>query len=94
MLHAGLAGDHPIARLGPLAVGAGAFLDAARVVASTGDGSSNRWFLDGGFGLRIGLVEGQLGVIRLDLATGLTGDHRSALTIGIHPSWPRFDLSP
>jgi hypothetical protein len=94
MLHAGLAGDHPIARLGPLAVAAGAFLDAARAVASTGDGSPNRWFLDGGFGLRIGLAEGQSGVIRLDLATGLTGDRRSALTIGVHPSWPRFELSP
>jgi hypothetical protein len=94
MLHAGIAGDHPIARLGPLAVAAGAFLDAARAVASTGDGSPNRWFLDGGFGLRIGIAEGQLGVIRLDLAMGLAGDRRSALTIGIHPSWPRFELSP
>jgi hypothetical protein len=94
MLHAGIAGDHPIARLGPLAVAAGAFLDAARTVAATGDGSPNRWFLDGGFGLRIGIAEGQLGVIRLDLATGLAGDRRSALTIGLHPSWPRFELSP
>ena len=94
ILHAGLAGDHPIARVGPLAVAAGAFLDAARVVASTGDRSPSRWFLDGGVGLRIGLSEGQLGVIRLDLARGLSGGRRSALTIGIHPRWPRFDRDP
>jgi hypothetical protein len=94
ILHAGLAGDHPIARLGPVAVAAGGFLDAVRAVASNGDGSPNKWFLDGGFGLRFGLAEGQLGVIRVDLARGLTGDHRSALTIGIHPRWPRFELSP
>ena len=94
ILHAGLAGDHPIARVGPLAVAAGAFLDAARVVASTADRSSNPWFLDGGVGLRIGIAEGQLGVIRLDLARGLTAGRSSALTIGIHPHWPRFDRDP
>ncbi len=93
MFHAGLAGDHPLARVGPLAVAAGAFLDAARVMTSTGE-SPNRWFLDGGVGLRIGIAEGQLGVLRLDLATALSGDRRSALTIGIHPNWPRFGRDP
>ena len=94
ILHGGLAGDQPFARVGPLVLAAGAFVDAARVVASTGGSSAGRWFVDGGFGLRIGVADGQLGVIRLDLARGLTVDHRSALTIGIHPSWPRFDLPP
>ena len=94
ILHAGLAGDHPIARVGPLAVAAGAFLDAARVVASITDGRPNKWFLDGGAGLRIGIADGRSGVIRLDLATGLTEGRRSALTIGIHQRWPSFDRVP
>ena len=93
ILHAGLAGDHPIGRVGPLAVAAGGFLDAARVVPS-GEGSPNSWLLDGGVGLRIGIADGQSGVIRLDLATGLTEGRRSALTIGIHQRWPRFDRDP
>jgi len=94
IFHAGLTGDHPIARVGPLAVAAGAFLDAARVVAPTLDRGSNSWFLDGGVGLRIGIADGQSGVIRLDLATGLTEGRRSALTIGIHQRWPSFDRDP
>jgi hypothetical protein len=94
ILHAGLAGDHPIAQVGPLAVAAGGFLDAARVVAPTVDRGANRWFLDGGVGLRIGLADGQSGVIRLDLATGLTEGRGSALTIGIHQRWPSFDRDP
>lgn len=94
IFHAGLAGDHPIARVGPLAVAAGAFLDAARVVAPTLDRGPNSWFLDGGVGLRMGIADGQSGVIRLDLATGLTDGRRSALTIGIHQRWPSFDRDP
>ena len=94
IFHAGLAGDHPIAQIGPLAVAAGAFLDAARLVAATVDRGSNSWLVDGGAGLRIGIADGRSGVIRLDLAKGLTEGRGSAFTIGIHQRWPSFDRDP
>jgi hypothetical protein len=89
ILHAGLAGDHPVYRVGPLILAAGLFLDGARVNMAA-DGSADRFHLDGGAGLRIGLAEGQLGVLRLDLAAGLLEAGRSALTVGVHQSWPPF----
>jgi hypothetical protein len=39
--------------------------------------------------LRIGILDGQLGTLRIDLATGLT-DRRTALTVGMHQRWPPF----
>jgi hypothetical protein len=89
IFHAGLSGDHPVHRVGPLILAAGLFLDGARVNAAA-DGSEDRFHLDGGAGLRIGLVEGQLGVLRLDFARGLLEAGRSAMTIGVHQSWPAF----
>jgi hypothetical protein len=86
---AGLAGDKPIYRVGPLVVAAGVFLDAARIV-TTADGSPDRFYLDGGGGLRIGVDDGGLGVLRVDLARSLVADRRSALTVGVHQSWPLF----
>ncbi len=90
IVHGGLAGDYPVARVGPLVLAAGAFLDAARVVAPA-DTAGDRWYLDGGFGIRVGIAEGRLGVIRVDLARGLAADRRSALTVGAYRSWPLFD---
>jgi hypothetical protein len=39
--------------------------------------------------LRIGILDGQLGTLRIDLATGRT-DRRTALTVGMHQRWPPF----
>jgi len=89
ILHAGLAGDHPVHRLGPLLFAAGLFLDGARVNGAA-DGSEDRFHLDGGAGLRIGLADGQLGVLRLDVARGLLEAGRSAVTLGVHQRWPPF----
>jgi hypothetical protein len=89
IFHAGLSGDHPVRRVGPLMLAAGLFLDGARVNGAA-DGSEDRFHLDGGAGLRIGLVDGQLGVLRLDFARGLLDAGRSALTVGVHQSWPPF----
>jgi hypothetical protein len=90
ILHGGLAGDYPIYRLGPLVFAAGIFLDGAEV-SSAADGSGrSRFALDGGGGIRIGIGDGHLGVVRIDLATGLLEDRRSALTVGVHRSWPLF----
>jgi hypothetical protein len=84
---AGLAVDLPVYRTGPVVLAAGVFLDAARVV-HTADGSRDNFYLDGGAGLRIGLADGQLGVLRIDLARALRTDSQSAITVGVHRNWP------
>jgi hypothetical protein len=89
IFHAGLSGDHPVHRVGPLLLAAGLFLDGARVNGAA-DGSEDRFHLDGGAGLRIGIADGQLGVLRLDFARGLLEAGRSAMTVGVHQSWPPF----
>jgi hypothetical protein len=43
-------------------------------------------------GIRIGILDGHLGVLRIDLATGLT-DRRTAMTVGWHQGWPPFRVS-
>ncbi len=87
IIHGGIAGDHPVSRLGPLVVAAGLFLDGAEVIGPADQTVGDRFYLDGGAGLRFGLADGQLGVLRIDLATGLT-DRRSALSIGVQRRWP------
>jgi Peptidase C39 family len=87
IVSAGLSGDHPVYRTGPLVFAAGLFLDAARIVAAA-DGSPNRFYLDGGAGLRIGIAGGQAGILRIDLARSLVTDRDAALTLGVQRSWP------
>ena len=89
IVSAGIAGDQPLYRYGPLVFAAGLFLDAARIAAPA-DGSPNRFYLDGGAGLRIGMAGGQSGVLRIDLARSLMSDRHAALTLGVHPDWPLF----
>jgi hypothetical protein len=48
----------------------------------------DRFYLDGGGGVRIGIAGGQLGVLRLDLARGLVNDPQTVFTVGVHSSWP------
>jgi len=91
IIHAGLSGDHTLYRTGPLLFAAGLFLDAARIVHAVDASSPGaRFYLDGGGGLRIGLVDGQLGVLRIDLARSLVTDRQFALTVGVHQGWPLF----
>jgi hypothetical protein len=71
MLHGGAEADHPLARLGPVIVAAGVFVDAARTLRPP-PGTAGRLYLDGGFGLRIGGAGVGSRIIRIDLATGLT----------------------
>jgi hypothetical protein len=89
--HAGLAGDRPLYRNGPLVIAAGIFLDAAEVIAAADDSPDARFYLDGGGGLRIGIAEGQLGMVRIDLARSLVADRHFALTLGVHRRWPLFE---
>lgn len=88
IIHAGLTGDRPFYRRGPIVFAAGLFVDAARVVASADGSPDARFYLDGGAGLTIGIGEGEAGVLRIDLARGLVADRRFALTLGVHRSWP------
>jgi hypothetical protein len=88
ILHGGLAGDVPLHRVGPLVLAAGAFLDGARIAASADASHGNRLYLDAGVGLRVGIADGELGVLRIDVAWGLLEDGRSALTAGVHRQWP------
>ncbi|MDZ4257756.1 MAG: papain-like cysteine protease family protein [Gemmatimonadales bacterium] len=89
ILHAGLAGDHPVHRVGPFRVAVGLFLDAARVSRAADGLRDDRLYLDGGGGIRIGIADGDLGVLRIDVGSGLL-DHRSALSVGLHRTWPLF----
>jgi hypothetical protein len=89
IISAGIAGDHPVHRTGPLVFAAGLFLDAARIV-SPADGSPDRFHLDGGAGLRIGIADGRLGTFRIDLAKRLVADRDAALTFGVEQNWPLF----
>jgi hypothetical protein len=92
MLHGGVSGDHPVFRAGPFMLAAGLFLDGAEI-RNPADGSGrDRFYLDAGGGLRMGILDGQLGVLRIDLATGLT-DRGTAITVGLHQSWPPFRKS-
>jgi hypothetical protein len=90
MVHGGLSGDVPVYRAGPLVFAVGAFLDGAQVSHSAEGTAGGRFQLDGGLGLRIGLAEGALGVLRIDVARGLLADRRSAVTLGLHQRWPHF----
>jgi hypothetical protein len=71
-----------------LVLAAGAFLDGARIAASADESVGDRSYLDDGVGLRVGIADGELGVLRIDVARGLLEDGRSALTVGVHRSWP------
>lgn len=91
IIHAGLAGDYPLFRAGPLVFAAGLFLDAARIVAAVDASPDARFYLDGGAGIRVGMAEGQMGVLRIDLARGLVAGRQLALTLGVHQGWPLFE---
>jgi hypothetical protein len=87
MIHGGLSGDQPIYRVGPLTLAVGLFLDGADILHAADGARPHRLYLDAGGGLRIGILDGQLGVLRIDLATGLL-DRSTALTIGMQQRWP------
>lgn len=88
MAHGGLSGDHPIYRMGPIVIAAGLFLDGARI-AMPADASRSRFYLDAGGGLRVGIADGRLGVVRIDVARGVA-DRQSAFTVGVQRAWPVF----
>ncbi|MEO8139602.1 MAG: hypothetical protein ABI742_08155, partial [Gemmatimonadota bacterium] len=92
MLHGGLSADHPVARVGPFTLAVGGFLDGVEILHPADGTGQDRFYLDAGGGIRVGILDGQLGILRVDLATGLT-DRRTALTVGMHQSWPPFQAN-
>ncbi|HEX9165002.1 MAG TPA: papain-like cysteine protease family protein [Gemmatimonadales bacterium] len=91
IIHGGLAGDQPVYRAGLFVLAAGVFLDGAEIMEAADGSPGGRLYLDAGAGIRIGIADGQLGVLRVDFAKGLMEGGRSALTIGVHRSWPPYD---
>jgi len=89
MVHGGLSGDQPVYGAGLLTLAVGIFIDGAQIMDPADGSGRNRLHLDAGGGIRIGILDGQLGIVRVDLATGLT-THRSAITVGLHQNWPPF----
>lgn len=89
MIHGGLSGDQPVYSAGLFTLAVGVFLDGAQVMNPADGSERDRLHVDVGGGIRIGILDGELGIVRVDLATGLT-TRRTALTVGLHQSWPPF----
>ncbi len=88
IVHGGVAGDRYVATTGPLVLATGLFLDGADVITRHGGALQHQRFLDGGAGLRVGLVGTPSTTLRLDLARGLLTDRRWGLTVGFQQPWP------
>jgi hypothetical protein len=86
LVHGGVALDQPVYRTPLLTLALGTFVDAVHVEQRL-SGGGDRFIADIGGGLRIGILDGALGVLRIDLATGLNDDV-TALTVGMHQRWP------
>ena len=88
IVHGGVAGDRPVALVGPITLGIGAFLDAAGVIRPAEDTDRRLRYLDAGVGLRVGLIGAKRGAVRVDLARGLLADPRWGLRVGFERPWP------
>jgi len=83
--HGGIAGDRPVARVGPITLAVGIFVDGAHVLSLGSRTTPTRLYLDGGAGLRIGSKAARSPSLRLDVARGLVADRRWGVTMGIEP---------
>jgi hypothetical protein len=86
IMHGGVAVDQPVYQSPLITLALGGFVDWA-LLRNRLDRRPARTLVDGGGGLRIGFAGGALGIIRIDVATGLNDDH-SAVTVGLHREWP------
>lgn len=71
---------------GPVRIGAAAFIDGAGTPARERGGTT--WNVDGGVGLRVGLLEGR-SVVRIDVAHGIA-DSARALSVAWESHWPAW----
>ena len=86
--HGGVTADRALAVRGPVRLGAGVFVDGARVGPNALGTSASQLYLDAGAGLQVGLTGTQWAALRIDVARGLTVDRRWGFTAGLAPSWP------
>jgi hypothetical protein len=86
--HGGVAADRDIARVGPVSVGAGLFVDGAHLFAGRNSPADPRLFVDAGAGVQVGLTGSKWAALRIDVARGLAADRRWGLIAGLAPAWP------
>lgn len=85
--HGGVALDHDFAVAGPFTLGAGTFLDLARV-SEPASGGTGAWYADAGVGLRLGLPGSDGATLRFDVARGVATDPRWGVSVGLAQRWP------
>ena len=88
IVHGGGAGDRDILTRGPVTLGVGIFLDAAKIMSPASAGMRAQTFVDGGAGLRIRLAGSTWSALRVDVARGLATDRRWGINAGLAPRWP------
>ena len=86
--HGGVAADRHIARVGPVSLGAGLFVDGAHLVAGRNTPADARLYLDAGAGVQIGLTGSKWAALRVDVARALAADRRWGVIAGLAPAWP------
>lgn len=87
LLDGGLELDAAVLRIGPVALHAATFVDAARTWQRPPGAAPGRWLADVGAGLRLHVPA--VGVLRVDVATGAVGSAGTTLSAGWLPAWPR-----
>ncbi len=88
VVHGGMAADLPLGTLGPVAIGVGGFVDAARLTQRATAPAASQWFVDTGIGLQLGAPDLTAMQFRVDLARGLSQDGRWGLSAGLVQPWP------
>ncbi len=88
VVHGGTAADLPLGRVGPVTIGVGGFVDAARLTQRATTPATSQWFLDTGIGLQLGAPDLTAMQFRVDLARGLSHDGRWGLSAGLVQPWP------
>ena len=88
IMSGGLAGEHPVAVVGPVTIGVGVFLDGARLGPADLRPAGPVWYLDGGAGIRIGVSGATQGALRIDVGRGLLADPHWQLSVGLEQRWP------
>ena len=88
VVHGGAAGDRDVLTRGPVTIGAGVFLDAARIMSSANVAMRAQTYVDGGAGLRIKVAGLTWAALRVDVARGLATDRRWGINAGLAPAWP------
>ena len=88
IVHGGVAIDRFLAMAGPFTLGAGVFVDVARVSNPLGAVTDGDGYVDAGAGVRVGLPGGGGRVLRIDVARGVAAEPGWGISIGVEREWP------